>query len=105
MNDTAERLLHHSEHLSTPVNCSQFPGLPAFEESPEVSTRHTCATVEVVPHEAIALRAYFRAKQRGFVPGHEREDWLAAEAELAGLWFAPKAAQLCDAPIVKSSGG
>jgi hypothetical protein len=26
--------------------------------------------------------AYLRAKRRGFVPGHELEDWLAAEREL-----------------------
>ena len=26
--------------------------------------------------------AYFRAQRRGFVPGHEMDDWLAAEREL-----------------------
>ncbi|MBL6750963.1 MAG: DUF2934 domain-containing protein [Nevskia sp.] len=30
----------------------------------------------------IARAAYFRAQQRGFAPGHEVEDWLAAEAEV-----------------------
>ena len=25
---------------------------------------------------------YYRAKQRGFAPGHELEDWIAAEAEV-----------------------
>ena len=30
----------------------------------------------------IAERAYFRAQSRGFQPGHEVEDWLAAEAEI-----------------------
>ena len=30
----------------------------------------------------IAKAAYFRAEKRGFVPGHETEDWLAAEAEV-----------------------
>ncbi len=30
----------------------------------------------------IALAAYFRAQKRGFAPGHETEDWLAAEAEV-----------------------
>jgi len=94
MNDTAERLLHHSEHISTPVNCAQFPGLTTFQSSPEDCVNHPCVTVEAVPHEAIALRAYLRAEQRGFVPGHEREDWLAAEAELAGLWFAAQSAEL-----------
>jgi hypothetical protein len=28
----------------------------------------------------IAETAYFRAQSRGFEPGHEEEDWLAAEA-------------------------
>jgi hypothetical protein len=27
----------------------------------------------------IAKAAYFLAQQRGFVPGHELDDWLAAE--------------------------
>jgi hypothetical protein len=30
----------------------------------------------------IAEAAYFRAEKRGFAPGHETEDWLAAEAEV-----------------------
>lgn len=29
----------------------------------------------------IAIAAYFKAQARGFAPGHEMEDWLAAEAE------------------------
>lgn len=30
----------------------------------------------------IAEAAYFRAEKRGFAPGHESEDWLAAESEV-----------------------
>ena len=30
----------------------------------------------------IAKVAYLRAERRNFVPGHELEDWLAAEAEV-----------------------
>jgi hypothetical protein len=30
----------------------------------------------------IAEAAYFRAEKRGFSPGHETADWLAAEAEV-----------------------
>jgi len=30
----------------------------------------------------IAQAAYYRAEQRGFAPGHEAEDWLAAEGEV-----------------------
>jgi hypothetical protein len=31
--------------------------------------------------QTIAEIAYFRAMQRGFKPGHELEDWIAAESE------------------------
>jgi hypothetical protein len=37
----------------------------------------------------IAEAAYLRAKRRGFAPGHDAEDWVAAEAEVMtrlGLW-------------------
>jgi Protein of unknown function (DUF2934) len=33
----------------------------------------------------IAEGAYLRAERRGFVPGHETEDWHAAEAEVDAL--------------------
>ena len=32
----------------------------------------------------ISVAAYFRAEARGFGPGHELEDWLAAEQDVAG---------------------
>ena len=43
--------------------------------------------------EMVRTAAYFRAERRGFEPGYEWEDWLAAEAEvsaLAGSRPAPK---------------
>jgi hypothetical protein len=30
-------------------------------------------------HHRIAVAAYFLAERRGFAPGHELDDWLAAE--------------------------
>ena len=33
----------------------------------------------------IAEAAYLRAERRGFAPGHETEDWLAAEVEVDAL--------------------
>ncbi len=33
-------------------------------------------------HASIALAAYFRSESRGFAPGHEVDDWLAAEEEV-----------------------
>jgi hypothetical protein len=32
--------------------------------------------------ELIAEAAYFRAEKRGFMPGHDVDDWLAAESEV-----------------------
>lgn len=31
----------------------------------------------------IEIAAYYKAQARGFAPGHELEDWLAAEKEVA----------------------
>jgi len=36
-------------------------------------------------HAMIAEAAYLRAEQRGFAPGQETEDWLAAEIEVDAL--------------------
>jgi hypothetical protein len=33
----------------------------------------------------IAESAYLRAERRGFTPGHEVEDWVAAEREVDAL--------------------
>jgi hypothetical protein len=35
--------------------------------------------------EMVRTAAYFRAERRGFEPGYEWEDWLAAEAEVSTL--------------------
>ena len=40
---------------------------------------------ELSPDEVrklVSEAAYYRAKQRGFSPGHEVEDWVQAEAEV-----------------------
>jgi hypothetical protein len=36
-------------------------------------------------YRMIADAAYYRAERRNFEPGHEHEDWLAAEAEVEEL--------------------
>ena len=33
-------------------------------------------------HQLISQAAYYRAEQRGFIPGLELDDWLAAEEEI-----------------------
>jgi hypothetical protein len=51
--------------------------------SPDARVKHTAT---IIPHPAreqlIIEAAYHRAEARGFEPGHELEDWLAAEAEV-----------------------
>jgi hypothetical protein len=43
------------------------------------------AISEDVRRGMIAEGAYLRAERRGFAPGHEEEDWIAAEAEVNAL--------------------
>lgn len=55
----------------------------------DVEVVHMAATItsaRAAERQArIARAAYFRAEKRGFEPGHELEDWLAAEAEVADI--------------------
>jgi hypothetical protein len=42
-----------------------------------------CAVIDPqTRHDLIAQAAYFRAQHRGFMRGHEQQDWLAAEMEV-----------------------
>jgi hypothetical protein len=43
--------------------------------SPDLETRY----------EMVRTAAYYIAEQRGFIPGHETEDWLAAEKAVDSL--------------------
>ena len=50
--------------------------------APSIVTRSS-AYAEPPEREAmIAESAYFRSAHRGFEPGHEVDDWLAAESEI-----------------------
>jgi Protein of unknown function (DUF2934) len=45
----------------------------------------TTARAEASPREIrqlIEQAAYYKAEARGFAPGHELDDWIAAEAEV-----------------------
>ena len=43
----------------------------------------TPASSDMTRDEAIRLAAYYHAERRGFEPGYELEDWLAAEREVS----------------------
>ena len=61
---------------------------PAAAQSKHLSPNSSFggnARAELSPDEVrklISEAAYYRAKQRGFTPGHEEEDWIQAEAEV-----------------------
>lgn len=74
---------------------SAFPFGPSFDAEHGVSEqmrgRHSRerkpsrarAADPVMLHTMIAQAACYRVQRRGFAPGHELEDWLLAEAEVA----------------------
>lgn len=57
------------------------------EASPAESNQSTpsaSSVADAARQAMIAEAAYYRAQKRGFVPGRELDDWLAAEAEISG---------------------
>lgn len=67
-------------------NPASAPAKKRAPRKPVVVSRSIVAVTEFVDPEMrsalIAEAAFFRAEKRGFAPGHETEDWLAAEAEV-----------------------
>ena len=55
--------------------------------------------------EMVRTAAYFRAERRGFAPGYEWEDWLAAEAEVSALAGPRPAPKPRKAPARKPKAG
>lgn len=65
---------------------AEFPYMPDHEVE--------CGEAPLDDHareELIRTAAYLRAEYRGFVPGHEIDDWLAAETDIDN-WIATRAA-------------
>lgn len=65
------------------------------ENTTEATRQGVASKLPLTPEERyrrIAKAAYHKAEQHGFEPGHEREDWLAAEKEIEALgdyWTLP----------------
>ena len=57
---------------------------PAAGKAP-VKASPPAAATGVKRDEMVRTAAYFRAQRRGFAPGYEIEDWLAAEVEVSAL--------------------
>ena len=76
---------------SKPARARKRPAkAKATAAQPEVPRPSEAVTKPTVPIRLsaterelmIRMAAYYRAQQRRFEPGHEVEDWLAAEAEI-----------------------
>jgi hypothetical protein len=77
-----------------PAGIKQIPKLDPSLEQPDESTADPtaapngsatdrAAVLDADRREAmVRTAAYFRAESRGFYPGREVEDWLAAETEI-----------------------
>lgn len=63
---------------------------PGRDEGPHVPAAEGLQSLMADRHHRIQVAAYYLAEHRGFAPGHEVDDWLAAEdaieAEDAARW-------------------
>ncbi len=68
------------------MNTTGRKTVKAKESAPKSvkATTQKVASVSAPTFEQIAARSYEIYLARGAQPGHEVEDWLAAEAELSG---------------------
>ena len=74
-----------AERRTPPKPAPKSTPKPPFEIS--TNTGANTARADISPDELrklISEAAYYRAKKRGFAPGHELEDWIQAEAEVMG---------------------
>jgi hypothetical protein len=80
-----------SAEPTQPAEPSKSGELPTSIEKPKsfsrdpspFSRRPTLSPDSSAYRELVAIAAYYRAERRGFAPGGEIEDWLAAEQEVA----------------------
>ncbi len=90
---TARRARRTASSRPAPVATKKEPAKTRAAK-PKAKSPARAATA-VVPDRLrmVEIAAYFRAERRGFEPGRELEDWIAAEAEVE--------AQLAPAPVNK----
>jgi hypothetical protein len=78
----------HSVAMPEPVTVPPDVTMEAMPPSQARAKRSAIGRPAVTPdvrRGMIAEGAYLRAEKRGFAPGHEHEDWMAAEAEVDQL--------------------
>ena len=79
----AARPIIHSKS-TRPTNVGQNVMDPLPETGGVAAPTLTRAMPSPSRESRIATAAYYRAEQRGFAPGKELADWLAAEREVDG---------------------
>ena len=91
---TTNSLLPQSDGAAQAGNGSSAVAVADAQTPPAVETRKTTRKPEIVRNDAranlvpinveeeVRRLAYLLAERRGFEPGHEAEDWLAAEREI-----------------------
>jgi len=92
--ETANSLLPQSDASARPGNVSSSVAVADTQTPEKAEIRKTARKPEIVRSDARATLvpinveeevrrlAYLLAERRGFEPGHEAEDWLAAEREV-----------------------
>jgi DUF2934 family protein len=68
-----------------PRSVKSRTGKPASIVQPADNSVVTRSSAYIEPHVREAMiseAAYFRSAHRGFEPGHEVDDWVAAESEI-----------------------
>jgi Protein of unknown function (DUF2934) len=89
----ANRRLPDAPNPTDPVPVTDTPAsrrapAPAAAARSRKSLAERAPRLQLTPEARRALiaeTAYLRAERRGFTPGHETEDWVAAEAEVDAL--------------------
>jgi hypothetical protein len=83
-NTDVQKVIKADEKSPTPAPPKRKAAAPrAKSASAKAPARVTVS--DDVRRGMIAEGAYLRAERRGFAPGYEEEDWLAAEAEVDAL--------------------
>lgn len=70
---------------SEPVSKAKGNGSGRQAQGADTSAPSSSAAYDCPREQMIAEAAYFRAEQRGFVPGNEMSDWLQAESDVEAL--------------------
>jgi hypothetical protein len=77
------KVIKADEKTSATAPAGKTPAPRAKRGAPKAPTR--VAISEDIRRGMIAEGAYLRSEKRGFAPGYEHEDWVAAEAEVDAL--------------------